>query len=88
LDVAFTATPSLGQQFTVMNYGGTLAGAFTTFDNLVNSPAGVDSVSLAIDYGTGTNSSIVVTVVPEPAAIGLISIGCACVLVLRRQSAA
>jgi hypothetical protein len=71
LDVAFTATPSLGQQFTVMNYGGVLAGTFSTFDNFVNSPLGPDTIGLSIDYGSGANSAIKLTVtsVPEPTGI-------------------
>ncbi|MCC7087122.1 MAG: hypothetical protein IT427_19140 [Pirellulales bacterium] len=86
LNVLFSATPNLGQQFTVMNYGGTLTGSFTTFDSLVDSPAGVDSVQLSIDYGTGTNSSIVLTVVPEPAGVLLAVIGGSLAMLWRRRS--
>ncbi|MCC7087123.1 MAG: PEP-CTERM sorting domain-containing protein [Pirellulales bacterium] len=61
LDVNFTATPSVGQQFTIVNYGN-LAGTFATFDTLVDSPMGANSVNLSIDYGTGAGSAIVLTV--------------------------
>lgn len=87
LDVAFTATPSIGQQFTVMNYGGTLAGTFTTFDNLVNSPLGPDTIGLSIDYGVGANSAIKLTVtsVPEPSGILLPLIGTTLLILPRRR---
>ena len=62
LGVHFTATPTAGQQFTIMNYTGNLTGQFATFDSLVDSPMGPNSVQLSIDYGTGSASSIVLTV--------------------------
>jgi len=62
LNVSFTTTPTPGQQFTIMNYGGTLTGNFTTFDALVDSPLGPNTVPLSISYGTGSASSIVLTV--------------------------
>jgi hypothetical protein len=62
LGVTFTATPSMGQQFTIMNYGGTLTGTFGTFDILVDSPMGPNTVQLSLDYGTQSASSIVLTV--------------------------
>lgn len=72
LDVLFTQTPSLGEVFTVMNYG-SLAGTFTTFDSLVDSPLGADTIGLGIDYGTGTSSAVTLTVisVPEPGSLCL-----------------
>lgn len=85
LGVSFTATPTLGQQFTIMNYVGTLAGAFSTFDNLVDSPQGPDSVLLSIGYGAGTNSSIVLTVVPEPSSIALVICNCSLGLLMFRR---
>ena len=51
---SFTATPSIGQTYTIMNYGGTLTGTFGTFDSLVDSPMGPNSVQLSINYGTGS----------------------------------
>jgi hypothetical protein len=62
LGVSFTTTPALGQQFTLMNYGGTLTGSFGTFDAVVDSPLGTDTVKLSIAYGTGSASSVVLTV--------------------------
>lgn len=62
LGVKFTTTPSVGQQFTLMNYGGTLTGTFASFDDIVDSPAGANSVKLTIDYGSGAGSAIKVTV--------------------------
>jgi hypothetical protein len=72
LGASFTATPSVGQQFTIMNYTGTLTGQFAAFDSLVDSPLGPDTVQLSLDYGAGTNGSVVLTVVPEPVAFALL----------------
>jgi hypothetical protein len=61
LSVEFTTTPTVGQQFPIINYG-TLAGTFATFDDLVDSPAGANSVKLSIDYGSGSSSAVVLKV--------------------------
>lgn len=87
LNVAFSSTPSIGQQFTVMTYGGSLSGAFGTFDNVVDSPLGPNTISLSVNYGTGTNSAVVLTVVPEPATGALIASGAMMVgLFFRRRA--
>jgi hypothetical protein len=62
LSASFTSTPTVGQEFTIMNYGGTLTGTFPTFDDLVDSPAGPNTVKLSINYGLGSASSIVLKV--------------------------
>jgi hypothetical protein len=62
LSINFTTTPTVGQQFTIMNYGAGLTGTFAAFDDLVDSPAGANTVKLDIDYGTGSGSAIVLTV--------------------------
>jgi hypothetical protein len=62
LKALFTATPMVGQQFTILNYMGTLTGTFSDFDSLVDSPLGPNSVQLSINYGTLSASSIVLTV--------------------------
>lgn len=85
LNVSFTTTPSVGQQFPIMNYGGALTGAFSTFDTLVDSPAGTDSVLLSISYGTGSNSSVVLTVVPEPVSLTLFATMLPALLVRRAR---
>jgi hypothetical protein len=72
LGASFTTIPTIGQQFTIMNYTGTRTGTFATFDNLVDSPLGPDTVELSVDYGSGANSAIVLTVVPEPGSIVLL----------------
>lgn len=61
LDVDFSTTPTVGQQFAIMSYG-SLTGTFASFDSLVDSPAGPDTVKLSIDYGTGSGSQILVKV--------------------------
>jgi hypothetical protein len=88
LDVVFTAIPSLGQQFTLMNYGGTLTGTFSTFDSLVNSPLGTDTIGLSIDYGAGANSAIKITVtsVPEPTGMCLAAISATLLLLLQGRA--
>jgi hypothetical protein len=45
-----------------MRYGGTLSGAFTTFDPMADSPAGPDTVTISIDYGSGSNDAVVLRV--------------------------
>lgn len=45
-----------------MNYDDLLDGGFSTFDSIVDSPLGPNTVTLSIDYGTFFNSSIVLTV--------------------------
>jgi hypothetical protein len=83
LSVLFTETPSLGQQFTIMSYEGTLSGEFSTFDELVDSPLGADSILLSIDYGAGSNGSVVLTVVPEPGTLALAALGGLAIVPLR-----
>ncbi len=64
--------------YTIATYTGTLTG---TFDTIVGMPSGY-----SIDYGTGTNSSIMLTV-PEPgAAVSLLG-GLGLLLGIRRRAA-
>lgn len=84
LTASFTTIPSIGQQFPIINYVGTESGTFATFDSLVDSPLGPDTIQLAIDYGAGTSSSVVLTVVPEPAAFVLLG-GLGLIMLGRRQ---
>jgi len=80
LDVEFLVTPINGQMFTIIDYGGTLSGTFGTFGALVDSPLGADTIGLSIDYGSGSNDLVTLTVVsggllvPEPDAIALGSV--------------
>lgn len=62
LKATFRSQPRSGQTFTVMRYGGTLSGAFTTFDPMADSPAGPDTVTISIDYGSGSNDAVVLRV--------------------------
>jgi hypothetical protein len=86
LGASFTTIPSMGQQFTIMNYSGTRTGTFATFDSLVDSPLGPDTVELSIDYGAGANGSIVLTVVPEPGSILLFGACFLAVPLMRRRN--
>ena len=52
-------------QYTIATYGGTLSGRFGT----LNIPAGD-----TINYGTGSNSSITLSAVPEPSTIALLCV--------------
>jgi hypothetical protein len=71
LSAAFTTVPTFGQEFQIIKYAGTRTGTFASFDSLVDSPLGTDSVQLVIDYGSGTNDFVKLTVVPEPSSIQL-----------------
>jgi T5SS/PEP-CTERM-associated repeat protein len=86
LSASFTSTPTLGQQFPIINYAGIQSGAFATFDTLVDSPLGPDTVQLSIDYGTGTNSAVVLTVVPEPSSMVLFALCLVGSLFARRRT--
>ncbi len=55
-----------GGPYTIASYGGTLSGQFTTLDI----PAGY-----TVNYGTGSNSSITLSAVPEPSTFVLLTIG-------------
>lgn len=84
LSASFTTVPTIGQEFQIIKYAGTRTGTFASFDSLVDSPLGPDSVQLAIDYGSGTNDVVKLTVVPEPSSILLLgSLGL--VLLARRR---
>ena len=52
--------------YTIASYGGTLSGQFAT----LNIPAGD-----TINYGTGSDSSIALSVVPEPSTLALLVAG-------------
>jgi hypothetical protein len=78
LDVEFSATPTVGDIFTVFDYDGSRTGTFSTFDNVVDSPLGADSVGLSINYGDGADDTVkltVTSVVPEPSTFVLLAIG-------------
>jgi hypothetical protein len=62
LDVSFLATPTLGQTFTVFDYANALTGTFANFEAIVDSPLGAGTVELGIDYGSGLDSQVVLTV--------------------------
>ena len=62
LGVSFNEVPTVGQEFTIMNYTGSLSGTFTDFAGFGASPLGANSVSLSIDYGTLFSSAVKLTV--------------------------
>lgn len=68
VSASFTTIPTIGQEFPIIKYTGTRTGTFATFDSLVDSPLGPDTVQLAIDYGDGSDDFVKLTVVPEPSA--------------------
>lgn len=64
-------------EYTIATYAGTLSGTF-------GSVTGLPGVT--VDYGTGANSAITLTVIPEPATALLAVAGGACVLSRRRTA--
>jgi len=64
--------PTSSQSFVLFRYG-SLDASHRTFDALTG-PAGLLSV-FTLDYGTGVNSQITLTAVPEPAALSLLVLG-------------
>ncbi len=69
LNVDFTGYSIAGSStLNLFNYSGALSGTFGTV-NFIGLGAGE---SASIDYGTGLNSVISVTAVPEPSTYGLI----------------
>jgi hypothetical protein len=63
--------------YTLATYTGVLTGAFNSVNSL---PSGY-----TIDYGSGTNSAILLVAVPEPAASGLVAVGASSLLMRRRR---
>ena len=63
LQISFANTPAVGDEFLILTYAGQLTGKFDHFDRLVDSPAGSDSVELAISYGSGSDDRVTVRVV-------------------------
>jgi autotransporter-associated beta strand protein len=68
-----TGTPfSTSSIYTIATYGGSLSGAFSGWtDNAVYTIGGGDYV---FSYGTGSNSAITLTAVPEPGTLGLLGL--------------
>lgn len=74
LNVTGTLLPGT---YTIASYGGTLSGDGFTTQNL---PAGV-----SVNYGSGNDSQITLTAVPEPGTLALLGAGMAGVVCLRRR---
>jgi autotransporter-associated beta strand protein len=64
-----------GNPYTIATYTGTLSGTF----NSTSLPAGY-----SVNYGTGSNSSITIAIVPEPATLSLMA-GLSAGLLMRRR---
>ena len=62
LEVRLATIPTVGQEFVIISYGGSLAGTFATFDNVVDSPLGANTVNLALDYGDGSDDQVKIIV--------------------------
>lgn len=68
LIVNFTEIPTVGERFTLMEYG-TLIHGFDRYDLTVDSPLGVDTVDLALHYGDGSDDIMEVEVLAVYGAI-------------------
>ena len=53
LDVEFSVTPEVGDVFDIIRYGTLQDSRWDTFDGVVDSPLGEDTVTLAINYAGG-----------------------------------
>jgi hypothetical protein len=73
--------PSIGDSYRMIDYG-TLAGSTENVDWLLPT---LESGEWSIDWGTGSNSSLTLSVVPEPATIGMLLIGAVMGLLVRRR---
>ena len=76
LDVEFSVTPEVGDVFDIIKYGTLQDPRWDTFDGIVDSPRGVDTVTLAINYAGGANGDTiqleVTRVVPEPSTMVMV----------------
>ncbi len=70
----FIGTPTAGL-YTIVTYTGTLTGTFTNTNLL----------GYVINYGSGSNSAITLSRVPEPATLGLLALGGLGVLLLGKR---
>lgn len=70
----FVGTPTAGL-YTIVTYTGSLTGTF----------ANLNVQGYVINYGTGSNSSITLSRVPEPATLGLMAVGGLGILVAGRR---
>ena len=87
LDILLSGTFSadVDDVFTVADYGA-LTGTFAGLSE--NATFSVGGESFRINYGDGTNDSIILTVIPEPSAAGLLLAAGAALAIARRRSAA
>jgi hypothetical protein len=68
-----TGTPfSTSSVFTLATYGGSLSGAFSGWTN--NGVYTIGGGDYIFSYGTGSNSAITLTAVPEPGTLGLLGL--------------
>lgn len=87
LEVSFTEIPTIGERFTLMEYG-TLIHGFDSYDLVVDSPLGPDTVDLALHYGDRSDDIMeveVLHVVPEPAVYSLLFAALALASIRRRR---
>ena len=85
--VNFTEVPTVGERFTLMEYG-TLIHGFDSYDLTVDSPWGPDTVELALHYGDRSDDIMeveVLHVVPEPAVYSLLFAALALASIRRRR---
>ncbi len=66
LNLSFPGTPTLGDEFTLINYGGSLAGTFAGMEQFTN----IQGIPFVVSYGSGHDSAVVAAVVPGSFVLG------------------
>jgi autotransporter-associated beta strand protein len=88
LDISFGDSPSVGEQYKVIDNLGSasIAGTFTGLPEGTLFSAGADELQITYEGGDGNDVVLTVVGVPEPASVGLVLIAGGMLLTRRRRS--